>query len=107
MTLSSGVSRFANLDAERSEVEIGWTFLVRSLWGGEANAELKRLMLTHAFRFVETVVFQIGERNLRSRRSVEKLGAVLVGSEPEHAGGAHVVYALSRAVYAAPKLDTA
>jgi RimJ/RimL family protein N-acetyltransferase len=75
-----GTSRFAGYDAERSEVEIGWTFLVRSRWGGPTNAELKRLMLEHAFRFVEIVVFLVDPDNLRSRRAVEKLGAVEVGT---------------------------
>jgi len=35
---------------------------------------MKRLMLEHAFRFVENVVFLIGADNLRSRRAVEKIG---------------------------------
>src|SRR5208283_4065044 len=29
-----GSSRFHGYDAEKSEVEIGWTFLARSHWGG-------------------------------------------------------------------------
>ena len=69
-----GVSRYVH-DAERDEIEIGWTFLVRRAWGGAVNGELKRLMLTHAFRFVPRVVFLVGRDNLRSRRAVEKLGA--------------------------------
>jgi RimJ/RimL family protein N-acetyltransferase len=40
---------------------------------------LKRLMLEHAFRSVDTVVFLIDDANLRSQRSVEKLGAVRTG----------------------------
>src|SRR5262245_50634503 len=39
-----GVSRYANLDEVRSEVEIGWTFLASRYWGGSYNADLKRLM---------------------------------------------------------------
>ena len=52
-----GMSRFHGYDPQRSEVEIGWTFLVRSRWGGTYNRELKNLMLSHAFRFVRSVVF--------------------------------------------------
>jgi RimJ/RimL family protein N-acetyltransferase len=37
-----GSSRFHGYSEERSEVEIGWTFLARSHWGGRYNAELKR-----------------------------------------------------------------
>mgnify|MGYP003589823274 CR=1 FL=1 len=52
-------------------------------------------MLDHAFRSVEHVVFHVGPRNLRSRRAVEKLGAVLVGSRLER-GHEAVVYRISR-----------
>jgi N-acetyltransferase len=74
-----GVSRYDNYDPEASEVEIGWTFLARPYWGGAYNADLKRVMLGHAFQSVATVVFLVGARNLRSRRAVEKLGAVESG----------------------------
>jgi N-acetyltransferase len=59
------------------ELEIGWTFLERGYWGGAYNGELKRLMLGHAFIFVEKVIFRVGATNLRSRRAVEKIGAAL------------------------------
>src|SRR5277367_5609100 len=42
-----GSSRYHGYDAGRSEVEIGWTFLVRAHWGGATNAEVKRLMVEH------------------------------------------------------------
>jgi RimJ/RimL family protein N-acetyltransferase len=71
-----GSSRYFGFDAERSEVEIGWTFLARAYWGGETNGEMKRLMLAHAFRFVDRLVFLVGPDNLRSRRALEKIGAV-------------------------------
>jgi N-acetyltransferase len=32
-------------------------------------------MLDHAFRWVDRVVFIVGERNIRSQRAVERLGA--------------------------------
>ena len=81
-----GSSRFHGYDKKRSEVEIGWTFLARSHWGGIYNAEMKHLMLQHAFRFVNCVVFLVGPRNLRSQRAVEKVGGVRVGSRLD-AGG--------------------
>ena len=77
-----GSSRYARLDAQRSQVEIGWTFLERAFWGGKYNGEMKTLMLDHAFRFVDRVVFTVGENNLRSQRAVQKLGGVVVGKEP-------------------------
>jgi N-acetyltransferase len=76
-----GSSRFNGYDENKSEVEIGWTFLARSHWGGVYNGEMKRLMLRHAFRFVSSVVFVIGPHNYRSQRAVEKIGGVRAGSK--------------------------
>jgi RimJ/RimL family protein N-acetyltransferase len=71
-----GSSRYHGYDAERSEVEIGWTFIVRSHWGGATNREVKRLMLDHAFTFVDTVIFWVGEKNWRSQGAMIKIGGV-------------------------------
>ena len=70
-----GSSRYCNLDLMNREVEVGWTFLERKFWGGGYNRELKKLMLDHAFRFVDRVVFVVGEKNLRSQKALEKIGA--------------------------------
>jgi N-acetyltransferase len=75
-----GSSRYFGFAPERKEIEIGWTFLARSHWGGKYNGELKRLMLDHAFRFVESVVFLIGPTNFRSQKAVEKIGGVRIES---------------------------
>ena len=72
-----GASRYLCHDPALSEIEIGWTFLTRDYWGGSHNREIKRLMLDHAFTFVDTVIFWVGEENLRSRRAMEKIGGVL------------------------------
>ena len=72
-----GSSRFHGLDAVKSEIEIGWTFLARDYWGGSYNAEIKQLMLEHAFQYVDSVVFWVGEANLRSRKAMEKIGGTL------------------------------
>ena len=90
-----GSSRFHGYDPERSEVEIGWTFLARSHWGGIYNAQMKDLMLQHAFRFVNCVVFLVGPRNLRSQRAVEKIGGIRVGSRPDAAGVDSYVYRIT------------
>ena len=91
-----GTSRFDGYDAERGEVEIGWTFLVRSRWGGAVNADLKALMLDHAFRFVHTVVFLVARGNVRSQRALEKLGACRIGERPSRRGTPYLAYALTR-----------
>jgi N-acetyltransferase len=70
-----GSSRYCNLDLTNREVEVGWTFLGREFWGGTYNRELKQLMLKHAFRFVDRVVFVVGEQNLRSQKALAKIGA--------------------------------
>jgi RimJ/RimL family protein N-acetyltransferase len=70
-----GSSRYCNLDLTNREVEVGWTFLGREFWGGAYNRELKRLMLEHAFRFVDRVVFVVGENNIRSQKALAKIGA--------------------------------
>jgi RimJ/RimL family protein N-acetyltransferase len=75
-----GASRYHRYDEAQSEVEIGWTFVARSHWGGRYNGEMKRLMLAHAFRFVNNVKFIVGIRNFRSQRAVEKIGGVRVGT---------------------------
>ena len=74
-----GSSRYFAFDPRESSVEIGWTFLARAFWGGEYNRELKLLMLDHAFKFVERVVFIIGVTNFRSQKALEKIGGVRVG----------------------------
>jgi len=74
-----GSSRYFGFDPAKREIEIGWTFLARSYWGGKYNGELKRLMLGHAFRFVESVVFLIGPTNVRSQKAVERIGGVMIG----------------------------
>lgn len=74
-----GSSRFYGYDPARSEVEIGWTFLARNRWGGAWNGEMKRLMLDHAFRFVDSVLFLIGPDNIRSQRAVGKIGGLPEG----------------------------
>ena len=75
-----GSTRFHGYDPEKSEVEIGWTFLARKCWGGRCNREVKQLMLAHAFQFVENVVFYVGENNIRSRKATEKIGAIKNGT---------------------------
>ncbi|MGZ6989131.1 MAG: GNAT family N-acetyltransferase [Thermoanaerobaculia bacterium] len=90
-----GSSRFHGYDSEKSEIEIGWTFLARSHWGGIYNGEMKRLMLRHAFRFVSSVVFLVGPENVRSQRAMEKLGGVRAGSRRDGNGRESFVYRIT------------
>lgn len=90
-----GTSRFHGYDAERREVEIGWTFIARAYWGGRYNGEMKRLMLQHAFRFVDHVIFLVAPENIRSQRAVEKIGAVRDGSRVDGEGRDSYLYRIS------------
>jgi len=98
-----GSSRFHGYDSEKSEIEIGWTFLARSHWGGRYNKEMKQLMLRHAFRFVSSVVFLVGPQNLRSQKALEKIGALPAGSKPDASGRESIVYRMA----ASPPRDAA
>jgi N-acetyltransferase len=96
-----GSSRYCNLNPTEREVEIGWTFLERSFWGGRYNRELKSLMLDHAFRFVDRVLFVVGEKNVRSQKALEKIGARFLKKsdllEPD--GSSRLVFAIEKSSY--------
>jgi RimJ/RimL family protein N-acetyltransferase len=94
-----GSSRFHGYDPERSEIEIGWTFLARSHWGGRYNGEMKRLMLQHAFQFVDRVVFFVGPQNIRSQRAMEKIGGVRIEPRLGADGRESVVYAITASAF--------
>ena len=91
-----GSSRYHGADFAASEIEIGWTFLARAFWGGAVNREVKQLMLDHAFRWFETVLFWIGEENQRSRRAIEKIGGRRRDGVVNRAAGPHVVYEIQK-----------
>lgn len=95
-----GWSRFHRHDPGRSEIEIGWTFLARSHWGGTYNREMKQLMLRHAFRFVDSVVFLVGPQNLRSQRAMEKIGGIRAGMRVDASGRESLVYQIARDEFA-------
>jgi N-acetyltransferase len=92
-----GSSRFHGHDEQRSEVEVGWTFLARACWGGRVNRELKTLMLRHALRYVDQVVFLVGPQNHRSQGALAKIGAVPAGTRLDGAGRENLLFAVRRA----------
>ncbi len=94
-----GSSRFYGYAKEKSEIEIGWTFLARSHWGGFYNQEMKQLMLQHAFRFVKNVVFLVGPQNLRSQKAVEKIGGVQIDSRLDDTGKESFVYQITSSTF--------
>ena len=90
-----GSSRFYAYDSAKSVIEVGFTFLARSHWGGSYNREIKRLMLTHAFRYVDAVLFTIGAQNIRSQRAIEKVGGSHLKSRVDEQGREHLVYQIT------------
>lgn len=77
----AGSTRYMNIDWKNKVLHIGSTWIGREFQGTGVNAEMKHLMLDNAFNEMgfEKVEFRIDERNIRSRKAVEKLGAVLEG----------------------------
>ena len=95
-----GSSRFQGYNEGISEIEIGWTFLARSHWGGAYNGEMKLLMLRHAFKFVSSVILFVSPQNLRSQRAVEKIGGVRMGTRPGADGVDNFVYKITASIFA-------
>mgnify|MGYP000412675330 CR=1 FL=1 len=62
-------------------LEIGATWIGREFQGSGLNKNMKFLMLQYAFETLnfQKVEFRIDERNTRSRKAVEKIGATLEG----------------------------
>lgn len=89
-----GCSRYYDYDENKKRIAIGWTFLIKRCWGGEYNKALKKLMMDYAFQFVDSIIFHIGEDNIRSRKAIEKIGGTLVNEPYEEKN--HVVYEIKK-----------
>lgn len=74
-----GSSRYYDYNENKKTIAIGFTFLTRKYWGTVYNIAMKTLMLDHAFKYVKTVIFHIGENNIRSQKAIAKLGAKKTG----------------------------
>ena len=77
----AGTTRFGLMNWNNKVLHIGWTWIGRNFQSTGLNANMKFLMLRYAFEILnfEKVEFRIDERNLKSRKAVEKLGATLEG----------------------------
>ena len=85
-----GSSRYYELDTDKSSIAIGYTFLSKDHWGSIYNPALKKLMIDHAFHFVNSVIFHVGALNIRSQKAMEKLGAKKINEiEMEYYGEAN------------------
>ncbi len=81
-----GTTRFQDMDFRHNKTDIGWTWYDPSVWGQGFNDEAKNLMLTHAFTVwhVVRVGFKVDERNRRSQRALDKIGAQQEGFIRKH-----------------------
>lgn len=95
-----GSSRYCHYSQQANEIEIGYTFLAREYWGGRYNAEIKALMLRHAFRFVDSVLFVVGIHNFRSQQAVLKLGA-LPDPTDQQLHSDRIIYRLHKEIFLA------
>ena len=77
----AGSTRFGLIDWKNKVLHIGWTWIGKEFQGTGLNTNMKHLMLNYAFEELQfdKVEFRIDERNIRSRKAVEKLGATLEG----------------------------
>lgn len=76
-----GVTSYLNISRADRGLEIGGTWLTPEVWRTAINTECKYLLLRHAFESLGCLRVQLktDERNVRSQRAIERLGAVKEG----------------------------
>ena len=77
----AGSTRFGLIHWKNKVLHIGWTWIGHEFQGSGLNKQMKFLMLLYTFETLEfeKIEFRIDERNQKSRKAVEKLGASLEG----------------------------
>lgn len=77
----AGSTRFGLIDWKNKVLHIGWTWIGKEFQGTGLNKQMKFLMLQYVFEELafEKIEFRIDERNMASRKAVEKIGATLEG----------------------------
>jgi N-acetyltransferase len=105
-----GFSRYSQVYVGPDDMEIGWTFLSRHLWGGQHNRDMKQVMVRHALASFPRVIFRVGADNVRSRRAMTKIGGALIPwDETITALGRDmrfIAYEITRESFAAGPLST-
>lgn len=76
-----GTTRFLEISKADKKLEIGVTWLKKEYWGTRANLECKYLLLEYSFENMKMnrVQFRAKSDNIRSRKSIEKIGGQLEG----------------------------
>ena len=89
-----GASRYHDYKPQESEIEIGWTFLARSHWGGATNREVSALL----FLSPKTV----GEKNFRSQGAMTKIDGIKragIFERPVSDGTPYIVFEITKERY--------
>ena len=81
-----GSTRYLNIAPEHLRLEIGWTWLAPSHWGGRVNAAAKLLLFEYAFETLgaNRVELRTDALNTRARKAIAKLGAAEEGILRSH-----------------------
>jgi RimJ/RimL family protein N-acetyltransferase len=81
-----GSTRFMNIAARDGRVEIGATWIAVPHQRSVVNTEAKYLMLRHAFETLGATRIELKThaRNEKSRRAIERIGAVFEGVHRKH-----------------------
>ncbi|WP_396638129.1 GNAT family N-acetyltransferase [Maribacter sp. R77961] len=77
----AGCTRYMHINRKNKVLHIGATWIGKEFQGSGLNDHMKYLMLSHAFNEMgfEKIEFRVDERNMASRKAVEKLGCILEG----------------------------
>ncbi|MFQ6552162.1 GNAT family N-acetyltransferase [Aestuariibius insulae] len=77
----AGMTTYLNIEEENARLEIGATFIRKSLQRTALNTEAKKLLLSHAFEDLDCIAVELrtDRRNRQSRSAIERLGARLDG----------------------------
>lgn len=81
-----GSTRYGNVEPLDRRLEIGWTWLAAAHQRTGANTEAKLLLLTHAFETLGAIRVELktDALNERSRRAIQRLGAIEEGMLRKH-----------------------
>src|SRR5688572_8503012 len=81
-----GTTRFGNINKPHRGLEIGWTWYNPEYWSKGYNEECKLLLLTYCFEELKAIRVEIKawEKNLRSRKAIERIGAKYEGVLRNH-----------------------
>lgn len=72
-----GWTRLYDFKENDLSIKLGYTFIGKQYWGTHINYNTKKLILDYVFSFLNTVYFDVFEKNIRSQKSVIKLGGSL------------------------------